>query len=204
MVQAQRIWLTSVSTLNLKSNYGVSKYIGESHIWRAQAEGVDLCVLNPSLIIGTGDWQKGTPNFFEKINGGLKYFPSGGNGVVYANDIADFILHILKGNATEVQYILSAENITYKKLFDLIADSLGKTKPNLEIKGLRKYAARIVDAGQSLLLNHPRYLSKESMSNISEIKEFDNSLSLTVDGFNYTDISLAVQKIASAYKGQEA
>jgi len=184
---------------NFSSNYGMTKYIGESHMWRARAEGVDVCVLNPSLIIGIGDWQKGTPNFFQKIDQGLKYYPSGGNGIVYANDIADFIIWILKGKAEEDQYILSGENVMFKHLFDLIADSLSIPKPTLEIKGMLKYAARVVDLLQSTIYNHPRYLSKESLANISEVKRFDNSLSLTVEGFEYTDIKLAVQNISEAY-----
>lgn len=185
---------------NFSTNYGMTKYLGESHVWRAQAEGVDICILNPGLIIGTGDWSNGTPNFFTKLNEGLKYYPTGGSGIVYAADVAEFMISVLQGSAQADQYILVSENILYKDLFDQIADSLSKPKPRIAIKGLWKYMAFIVDFIQSTVLRHPRFLSKESMANISERKQFSNALSKEVEGFEYTPIKQAVEQIASEFK----
>ena len=40
------------------SNYSVTKYLAEQEVWRASAEGMEVVIINPSVILGPGDWQK--------------------------------------------------------------------------------------------------------------------------------------------------
>ena len=39
----------------------------------AKQEGLDVVISNPSLILGPGDWSKGSSQIFQKINNGLKF-----------------------------------------------------------------------------------------------------------------------------------
>ena len=59
------------------SNYSISKYLSEQEVWRGIAEGLPAAILNPSVIIGSGFWNKGTGRMFQKVWDGLKFYPVG-------------------------------------------------------------------------------------------------------------------------------
>jgi nucleoside-diphosphate-sugar epimerase len=58
---------------NQESNYSYSKYYAEQEVWRASNEGLDVVILNPSIILGPGDWDKGSSKIFQRIYQGLKF-----------------------------------------------------------------------------------------------------------------------------------
>ena len=57
----------------LDSNYALSKYYAEQEVWRASQEGLNVVIVNPSVILGPGDWNKGSSQIFQKIHSGLKF-----------------------------------------------------------------------------------------------------------------------------------
>ena len=184
---------------NFITEYAMTKYMGESHVWRASAEGINTCIINPGLILGVGDWNKGTPNFFKKIQDGLRYYPVGGNGIVYAKDVSKFIRLILEAKKHEEQYILVAETISYFDLFGKIAHALNMSPPSIPINGYRKLLARINDWMKHVFNGEDQHLSKQSIQNISKMKQFKNDRSLTLSLFEYTSIDNAIEEIASSY-----
>ena len=40
------------------SGYAISKHLSEMEVWRASAEGLNTVIINPGLIIGSGNWKK--------------------------------------------------------------------------------------------------------------------------------------------------
>jgi nucleoside-diphosphate-sugar epimerase len=42
------------------SEYGKTKYLAEMEVWRGMAEGLNVAVVNPVIILGAGDWTKGS------------------------------------------------------------------------------------------------------------------------------------------------
>ena len=80
---------------NNESNYSLSKYFSEQEVWRASAEGLDVVIINPSIILGPGDWNKGSSQIFQKIYNGLKFYTSGSSGYVDVIDVADSLLQLL-------------------------------------------------------------------------------------------------------------
>ena len=79
---------------NRKHNgYSISKYESEKVL---NELGIDAIILNPGIILGPGQWVKGSSQLFEKAWTGLKYYPYGGTGYVDVRDIADIVLQIIK------------------------------------------------------------------------------------------------------------
>ena len=54
------------------SNYAISKYLSEQEVWRGIQEGLPAVIINPSVILGPGDWRKGSSKIFQKVWEGLK------------------------------------------------------------------------------------------------------------------------------------
>ena len=56
-----------------RSSYSVSKYHSEMEIWRGMAEGLQAVIVNPSIIIGPGDWQRSSSYLFSAVWKGMKF-----------------------------------------------------------------------------------------------------------------------------------
>ena len=56
----------------VNTHYAKSKYKAELHVWRGTAEGLEAVIVNPSTILGYGDWNTGScaifKNVFEEFN----------------------------------------------------------------------------------------------------------------------------------------
>ena len=49
------------------SFYAITKNLGELEVWRGKAEGLDVKILVPGLILGSGFWKVGTNGFFNHV-----------------------------------------------------------------------------------------------------------------------------------------
>ncbi len=113
------------------SDYAVSKFQSEREVWRGMAEGLNAVIVNPSIILGTGNWEIGSPRLIKTIWDGLKFYTKGINGFVDVRDVTDIMIQLTEHNISNERFILNSENISYKKLFDMIAENLGKKSPSV-------------------------------------------------------------------------
>ena len=48
------------------TDYAISKYGAEMEVWRAHYEGLPSIIINPGVIIGTGNWGNSSGDLFKK------------------------------------------------------------------------------------------------------------------------------------------
>src|SRR5690625_5900206 len=48
--------------------YEISKYGAEMEVWRASQEGLDVIIVNPAIIIGSGNWTSGRDRKSTRLN----------------------------------------------------------------------------------------------------------------------------------------
>ena len=113
------------------SNYAFTKYYAEQEVWRASNEGIDVVVLNPSIILGPGDWDKGSSKIFQRIFNGLKFYSTGSSGYVDVIDVAQIAKSLIFSNIKNERFILNGINIKFKEAFNLIADELNVERAHI-------------------------------------------------------------------------
>lgn len=116
-----------------KSGYAITKYGAEMEVWRASQEGVDVVIVNPGVILGSGFWHKGSSNLFTKINNGFNYYTEGVTGFIGVKDVVQIMQKLMQSTIKNERFILVAENISFKTLFYQIADSLHKNRPKIKV-----------------------------------------------------------------------
>src|SRR6478672_1289430 len=70
------------------SEYGKSKYFGEMEVWRGTGEGLNAVIVNPSTILGAGDWNNGSSEIFKTAYNEFPWYAEGMNGFVDVKDVA--------------------------------------------------------------------------------------------------------------------
>ena len=111
------------------SKYGQSKYLGELEVWRGIAEGLDAVIVNPSIILGPGNWEEGSTEIFHAVYKGSPWYTEGSTGFVDVKDVARAMILLMDSSIQSERFIVSGENSSYKDVFDKMADAFHKKRP---------------------------------------------------------------------------
>lgn len=114
------------------SVYGQSKHESELEAWRGIAEGMDVVIVNPSVIIGPWKADSGIGSFFHRIESGFKYYTSGSNGFVDVRDVARIMVRLMDCDIKNDNFLLSSENLSFRDLSVLIARLTGVKEPHVK------------------------------------------------------------------------
>ncbi len=92
-------------------------------VQRAVAQGLDVVITNPAIIIGPGDANLTSGELVVRIAQGWGRFTvEGGINVVHAADVARGHLYALKRGRRGERYILGGVNLPIKQLFRITAE----------------------------------------------------------------------------------
>ncbi len=122
---------TELTDFDNISDYAVSKFRSEREVWRGIAEGLNTVIVNPSIILGAGNWENGSPRLIKTIWDGLKFYTRGVNGFVDVRDVVDIMILLTESDISNERFIINSENISYKYLFEIIAENLEKHSPSV-------------------------------------------------------------------------
>ncbi len=182
------------------SDYAISKYLSEMEVWRGYAEGLDINIVNPSMILGAGYWNVGTNEIIQKVNSGLRFYPTGTNGFVDVRDVATMAILLMEKDISGERFICSAENIKLKKLLSDIAKGLWKKPPKIKLsKSFAGIAAFFIDL-ISLIPGYNSNLSSQSIKNAFFDSLYDNSKSKEKLEFEYRDIQNTLKETTKLFK----
>jgi len=182
------------------SAYSLSKYASELEVWRGIAEGLNAAIINPSVILGPGDWNNGSPQLFGLINKGLKYYTNGTNGYVYVRDVSRIMIALMKSPISGERFIVNASDLSYKDLLEMIAKALKKAPPTTEAKPwMLQFAWRAFRLKQFFTGIAPTVTKSTARSSMQHYTYSSQKLIDAID-YEYTPIEEGIRKIGAQYK----
>ncbi len=109
------------------SKYACSKFEGEMEVWRGSQEGLDVVIVNPGVVLGSGFWNQSSGTLFKRLLKG--YYTSGGSAFVSVNDVAKISVRLLDEACFNERFIVVSENVLYEDIVKTVCDVKGvKTK----------------------------------------------------------------------------
>ncbi len=183
------------------SEYAKTKYLGELEVWRGLAEGLQVAIVNPTIVLGEyGDWSAGSMKIFQSIYNGFPYYTLGETGFVDACDVAEVMVRLMQSDINGERFIVSAENLPYRDLFFMIADALGVKRPHRAVTPTLAAIAWRIEKLKSLFTGEKPLVTKETAATGLATAKFSNTkLLAALPEFNYNPISNAVVRISKHY-----
>ena len=171
------------------SSYGYSKYLGEMEVWRGVAEGLSAVIVNPSIILGPGDWNNGSTAIFKNIYKGFQWYTEGVNGFVDVRDVAAAMILLMQSEVEGERFVLSAENASYKDVFFTIADALNKPRPGKKVTSTLSELVWRLEWLKSLFTRTTPLVTKETAHTAMAKVYFNNQKLLkSFPDFNYRSL----------------
>lgn len=182
------------------THYAISKHHAEMQVWRAFAEGLEGVIINPSTILGYGDWHQSSCAIFRNAYKNFPWYTKGVNGFVGVEDVAEAAVQLLLSNINQKRLIVNANNWPFQKLFNCIADGFGKKHPHREAtKAMGEIAWRL-ESFKSFVTGKKPLLTKETAKVAHSKTSFDNSALLKVlPQFQFTPLEIVIKNACEKY-----
>ena len=196
-VDEEKKWVTS----SLNTHYAISKQKSEMEVWRAMAEGLSAVIVNPSTVLGFGNWNSSSTAIFKNIYHGFSWYSEGENGFVDVKDVAEVAVALIDAEIAGQRFILNGDNWPFRKLFNSIADQFKKPQPHrLATPFLGEIAWRL-EHFKSYFSGQRPLLTKESAKVAQSRTNFDNSKILkALPGFNFTPLQQTIEIACGQYE----
>lgn len=184
------------------SGYSVSKFHAELEVWRGVQEGLHAVIVNPSIIIGPGHWDKGSSSIISAVYSGIRFYTTGTMGYVDVRDVSHCLIALLDKKISGQRYILNSENCSYHDVFTYAARSMGVKEPSIQApRWLVKFAS-VLDWLASLF-GKQRQITSETSKTAFDVSCFSNEKILNeLEGFQFIPVSRSLTETAALFLRQ--
>ena len=177
------------------SVYGQSKYLAEMEVWRGMGEGLNVAIVNPVIILGAGDWNKGSSEIFKSAYDEFPWYTKGVSGFVDVMDVIDAMQLLMNSKVQGQRYIISGANVPYQEIFTRIANGFNKRPPFKKVTPLLAAIVWRLEAIKGMITGKAPLLTKETAATAQAVVHFDNSKFLKeFPSFTYRSIEDTIKR----------
>jgi len=180
--------------------YAVSKYESEREVWRGIAEGLKAVIVNPSVIVGTGDPAKESGKLIDSIHRIPAFYTNGVNGFIGVGDVAKAMILLMDSEVSDERFVLNAENLSYREIFNMIAESFGKHKPWIRLPSFILALAWSAERVRSLLWHTSPLITQSMVSKSAEKNYYSGEKIKATIEFTYAPVMEAVKEACMMYE----
>lgn len=165
---------TSWKNTPTTSGYSISKYSAEKEVWRGIEEGLDAVIVNPSVILGAGNWNDSSLTLLKTLEKGTRYYPSGSNATVDARDVSRIMIKLMNSEIKNERFLCIGSNQSYKDLMLEVTRQLGVKSPKKAIKRWVLSLVRRVLGFVSLFTRKRPAMTKETVNSLFSNRVYSN------------------------------
>ena len=182
------------------SGYSITKFGAEMEVWRASQEDVEVVIVNPGVILGSGFWTAGSGKLFSQVYKRFKYYTEGVTGFVGVKDVVKAMILLMNSEIKNERFILVSENKTYKEIFFLIADAFGVKRPSKKIKSWQTTVLWRISSILAVFTKKTPLLSKYSAKSAHEVSKYSSEKIKQTLNFQFEEIQRVVKDVCSNFK----
>ncbi len=182
-----------------KSIYTRTKTLSELEVWRGISEGLSAVIVNPSVIIGPGNWEESSSRFFDMVYKGLKYYTLGETGFVDVNDVVAIMIELMNSDISGERFILSSDNLSIKTFFEKIANALGVEVPSRHATPFLTSLAWKAEFIKYLLTSKQPKMTRHSARTSHTSKHYSSDKIQKQLSFKFTSIDETIARTAKFY-----
>ncbi len=175
------------------SNYAKTKYLAELEVWRGMEEGLDVVIVNPTIILGPGDWTKSSVQLFKQVWKNPTFYPPGSFHYIDVRDVANITIKLLLSDIKSERFILTTGVISYLDFFKKTAQRFNIKAPKYKIPHfLITYFWRI-EKLRSKIFGHKPLVTKETATALTTNFKYDNQKILNFINHEFYSIDDSIQ-----------
>ena len=182
------------------SNYSVSKFLAENEVWRGVEEGLNAVIVNPSVILGVGNWNDSSISIFKVVKKGLKFYTPGANAFVDARDVAFAMSELSQRRIFNDRFLCFSENLKFKELFDIVAAEFKVKPPSILVKAWMAGVAWRLEGLMRFFFGRKQNITKETARSSMSTSIYSNQKIKDAIGMEFIPIAQSVKEAAPYFE----
>jgi len=177
------------------SHYAKTKYLAEAEVWRGEAEGLKIIVVNPTIVLGEGDWLKSSTKLFKYVFDEKPFYTSGYLNYVDVLDLAEIVEKLTVSEISGERFAVTAGLVSYKEFFERIAIKINKKPPYFLVKPWLMAIVWRLESLKSWLFGSIPLITKETAKTSSmKILYSNNKISNTLN-YRFKDLDQTLERV---------
>lgn len=181
------------------SAYAISKHESEREVWRGIAEGLQAVIVNPSIILGPGNWESGSSKIFLSVYKGMKFYTDGITGFVDVRDVVKAMILLIEKQEFGDRFILNGDNFAFKELFIEIASAFDVEPPKIHAKRWMTELVWRIEAIKGKLFNTKPLITKETAHTANKQYFFSNEKLKNRVKFEYRSLKTSITEFSEMF-----
>ncbi len=197
LITEDNIWVeTSTHTC-----YAATKYRGELEVFRGQEEGLSTAILNPSVILAPGNWNRSSAQLFKYVWKEIPFYIEGSLNYVDGRDAAALAIRLYNADVQGERFIANAGAVPYKRFFDEAAARLNRKTARLKVSGSWLHLLSSLEQARAWLGGNP-LITRETALLAGQHFVYDNQKVTQRFAFSFQSFENTLDWCCSAYLQQ--
>jgi nucleoside-diphosphate-sugar epimerase len=172
--------------------YATSKYLAELEVWRGAAEGLAAVIVNPSVVLGPGDWHRSSTRLLRYAYDEHRFYT---RGLLNFVDVRDVVAHLLRlvlelpARPTPERYILNGGSFPLGDFLEQVARQFGRRPPTVAVPD---WAAEIIwrlEHGRSVLTGARPLITRDTARAGRQRIEYDARKTQQATGLGFRPLA---------------
>ncbi len=190
------VWKTSSGN----SSYAITKYRGEFEAWRGAAEGMNVLVVNPSVILGAGCWGQSSTQIITRCYKGLPIYTEGVTGYIDVRDVVNCMIKLMDANKFGQRYILNSENCSFKEITHQLQQNFNKPTSKIKAGKFLLNAALVFSTTKNIFSRKKSFITKSVIQSAQKKTYYDNTKVCKEINYKFIPIKESLAYVAGLYK----
>ena len=182
--------------------YATSKYLAELEVWRGATEGLSAVIVNPSVVLGPGDWDRSSTRLLRYAHDEHRFYTRGLLNFVDVRDVVAQFLRLtleLPVGPTE-RYILNGGQCELGEFLRQVARALGRRPPTTMVPD---WAAEVIWRAEhlrSLLTGARPLITRDTARASRRPARYDTSKVQAATGLGFRPLADTIAWAAASLK----
>ncbi|MCB0637002.1 MAG: NAD-dependent epimerase/dehydratase family protein [Lewinella sp.] len=181
------------------NNYELTKTLAEQEVWRGQAEGLEVAVLYPTIVLGAGLWNHGSTQIIQYASGKPAFYPTGATGVVDVRDVAEGVLRTIERDQNGDRFVLNGANVTYRALLEQLSQAFGHAPPRYALPESLTRLMAWFEGARSWLTGSRPLLTRASIHHSFRAYQYSSQRSKEELGLAYRPLEATLEDAVASY-----
>ncbi|MVM41794.1 NAD-dependent epimerase/dehydratase family protein [Spirosoma sp. HMF3257] len=195
VIDEEQKWVDSPNN----SVYAKTKYWAELEVWRGISEGLNAVMVNPSVVLGAGDWSRSSLQLIKYVYDEKPFYPAGLVNYVDVLDVTDALVRLMQSNTTAQRFILNGGTIPYRSLLEQIAAALNKRPPVMQIPPVLTRMLWPLEAVRAWMTGKAPLITRETARSASSHYQYNGQKIRQTLDFQYRPLSETLRRITDAF-----
>jgi len=170
---------------DLNTDYAESKYLAEMEVWRGHEEGLNVSIINPSIILAPPQQTKSSAQLFHYVMQEKLFYTEGQLNFVDVRDVVDIIWQMHHKKIYGERFIANGGHTTFKNLFEQIALRLNKRAPFVKMPSALLSALATAEEFRSRISGTEPLITRQSTKLAKEFFHYSSEKALRKFEFQF-------------------